>query len=58
MLRAAQVINMTQGQSHLFTVVPDHSPHQLLLAVKLVLHLKEGQSEEKDNQFNNKANTS
>lgn len=33
-------------QCYLLTVVPDHRPHQLLSAVKLVLHLEEGQSED------------
>lgn len=46
-----------QGLRHLFAVVSDHSPHQLLLTVKLVLHFKEGKSEAKDVQLINKAQT-
>lgn len=35
----------------------DHSPHQLLLTVKLVLHFEEGKSEAKDVQLINKVQT-
>lgn len=34
-------------EHYLFSVVLDHCPRQLLPTVKLVLHLKEGQSERK-----------
>lgn len=35
------------GAAHLLAVVSDHRPHQLVLAVELVLDLEEGQSGER-----------
>lgn len=50
-LTAAKLRKVFMNGCYLFAVVSDHGPHQLVPAVKLVLHLKEGEPEKTEDHW-------